>query len=114
MKLSQLAELLDAEIFSCEKNLDREIEGVCGCDLMSDVLAFAKDKVMLVTGLVNPQVIRTAEMLDIFSVVFVRGKRPTDDMIALAEECSMTLLSTEHFMYKTCGLLYEKGIGKEG
>jgi len=113
MLLEQAAELLKADVISYRSNLQREIDAACGSDLMSDVLAFAKEKKMLITGLVNPQVIRTAEMLDIFSIVFVRGKRPTPDMVALAEEKHMTLLSTEYTMYYACGVLFENGIGRD-
>ena len=114
MVLGMAVEILNAEVLTCEDNLGREIESACGSDLMSDVLAFAEDKKLLITGLVNPQVIRTAEMLDIFAIIFVRGKKPTDEMIKLASEKSMTLISTVHLMYTACGLLYKNGVGIRG
>jgi len=112
MLLTDLAKLLNAEVLSFQENLTREVKTACGSDLMSDVLAYAMGKQMLITGLVNPQVIRTAEMLDIFIVVFVRGKKPTPEMLELAEEKHMTLMSTERTMYQACGILYENGIGR--
>ena len=71
----------------------------CGSDMMSDVLAFVKDQAVLLTGLVNPQVIRTAEMMDIVCIVFVRGKMPDPSMIGLAEERGIALLSCGQRMF---------------
>ena len=79
--------------------------------MMSDVLAFVKQQAVLLTGLVNPQVIRTAEMMDMKCVVFVRGKRPDRDMAELAENLDIILLATKLPMFSSCGLLYEKGLG---
>ena len=78
--------------------------------MMSDVLAFVKDQAVLLTGLVNPQVVRTADMMDIHCVVFVRGKEPDDAMISLAEERGMVLLTTQKRMFTACGLLYQAGL----
>ena len=79
-------------------------------DMMSDVLAFAEDHSVLVTGLCNPQVIRTAEMLDMACIIFVRGKKPDEQMCRMAGEKDMVILSTAFSMFKTCGLLYEAGL----
>lgn len=114
MKIQQVKEALDCFIWVGEERLEKEVFAACGCDLMSDVLAFAKEKVLLLTGLVNPQVIRTAEMLDIKSIVFVRGKKPTEDMIEMAREKHMTLLSTEEPLYMACGKLYQAGLTNGG
>ena len=91
-----------------------EISSACGADLMSDVMAYVKENVVLLTGLVNPQVIRTAEMMDINVIVFVRGKRPEENMISLAEEMGMTILTTKHPMFIACGMLYSAGIRGRG
>lgn len=88
-----------------------DISTACGSDLLSDVLAFVKDQSLLLTGLVNAQVIRTAEMMDIMAICFVRGKEPTDEIIDLAREKGITVLTTEYPMYVTCGKLYAKGLG---
>lgn len=114
MKIREIKEILDAKVWVGEEHLDKTVHAACGCDLMSDVLAFAKEKVLLLTGLINPQVIRTAEMLDIKAIVFVRGKCPTEDMIELAKQKHITLLSTQNPLYIACGKLYEKGLGGGG
>ena len=114
MTLSDVKDILSAKVYSCEDKLDRTVIMACGADLMSDVLAFAKEKGVLLTGLVNPQVIRTAEMLDIKAVVFVRGKVPTDEIIALGEERQLVLMSTEIPMYIACGKLYTGGLNDGG
>ena len=91
-----------------EKSID--IERVFACDLMSDVLAFAGERTMLLTGLTNMQVIRTAEMLEIDVIVFVRGKVPNEEILELAEEKEITILATMQGMYTSCGKLYQYGL----
>lgn len=113
MKLDRIKLLLEATVYVGEEHLETEVYAACGCDLMSDVLAFAKEKILLLTGLINLQVIRTAEMLDIKAIVFVRGKEPTEDMIELAREKGIILLSTELPLYYACGKLYEVGLREE-
>jgi len=90
------------------------VSSACGSDLMSDVMAFVKDRVLLLTGLVNPQVIRTAELLDIHCIVFVRGKAPSLDMIDMAKESNIILAGTKHPMFIACGKLYEAGLKAGG
>ena len=111
MKISKIQKLLDAEIICGEELLDGEVHSACGCDMMSDVLAYVKDQAVLLTGLCNPQVIRTAEMMDMKCVVFVRSKCPTDEMIRLAEESDLVVLKTTKRMYEACGKLYAEGLG---
>ena len=112
MKIRQIQELLDATLIVGEDTLDNDVHSACGSDMMSDVLAYVKDQAVLLTGLVNAQVIRTAQMMDMICIVFVRSKNPTDDMVALAEEAGITLMSTSKRMYEACGVLYEAGLGK--
>ena len=114
MTIAKIAELLDAQVHCGQESLGRDVRSGCGCDMMSDVLAYVKDQAVMLTGLVNPQVIRTAEMMDIVCIVFVRGKKPTDAMIELANERSLTLLSTSHRMFSACGILYEHGLSDGG
>jgi len=95
---------------SGEDQQDLEVSAACGADLMSDVMAFVKEKLVLLTGLVNPQAIRTADLMDIKVVVFVRGKGPTEDIVAMARENGMVLLSTKYSMFLACGRLYEAGL----
>ncbi|MBE6855157.1 MAG: hypothetical protein E7501_05885 [Ruminococcus sp.] len=110
MTVADAAKILDAEILCCEEAADREVHTACGSDMMSDVLAFMKDQSILLTGLCNPQVIRTAEMMDIVCIVFVRGKRPDESMLELAQERGIPLLVSQHRMFTACGYLYDHGI----
>ena len=111
MKIREICDLLDAEIICLGDHLDAEVHSACGSDMMSDVLAYVKDQAVLPTGLVNSQVIRTAQMRDMVCVVFVRSKRPTFEMIEIAEETGIVLLATEKRMYEACGTLYLNGLG---
>ena len=86
MTIRDIKKLLNADVLACEDMLDKEVHTACGSDMMSDVLAFVKDQAVLLTGLLNPQVVRTAEMMDIICIVFVRGKNPDDAIIELAKE----------------------------
>ena len=110
MKISEMQELLEARVLCCEENTGNHVYSACGCDLMSDVLAFVKDQAVLLTGLVNPQVIRTAEMMDMICVVFVRSKVPTQEMIDLAKESGIVLMVSDKRLYEACGLLYTNGL----
>ncbi len=114
MLIKQIIETVNAELLVGDRDADTEIKSGCGSDLMSDVLAFSKEKVLLLTGLVNPQVVRTAEMMDIKAILFVRGKKPTTEMLELAEEMGIMILTTEDPMYIACGKLYSSGLGCGG
>ena len=114
MTVAEAVTLLEGQFFTGEENADLEIASACGADLMSDVMAFVKEKVLLLTGLVNPQVIRTAELLDIHVVIFVRGKTPGRDMIEMAEESEIILAGTKLPMFISCGKLYEAGLRTGG
>lgn len=110
MTIREVREILNAKVLLGEDKLDQEVNTACGSDLMSDVLAFVKDKTVLITGLTNVHVMRTAEMLDIHCVIFARGKIPGDDVLQEAQELGIVVLATEHTTYTTCGLLYQAGI----
>ncbi len=110
MKISTIKELLDAEVLCCEDSLSRHVYSACGCDLMSDVLAYVKDQAVLLTGLVNPQVIRTAVMMDMVCVVFVRSKTPTEEMLELAKEAGIVIMTSDKRLYEACGILYSEGL----
>ncbi len=110
MTISEVKAILEAELICCEEQIEKDVHTACGSDMMSDVLAYVKDQSVLLTGLCNPQVIRTAEMMDIICIVFVRGKQPDEAMIELAKERGIPLLSTGHRMFTACGLLYDKGL----
>ena len=108
MKISEIASLLDAKVLCCEESLSHEVHSACGRDMMSDVLAYVKNQAVLNTGLVNPQVIRTAEMMDMRCIVFVRNKKPSEEMLELAKESDIVILATEKRMFEACGILYGK------
>ena len=110
MKLKEVKEILQAEVLTGEDELDIEVLSACGCDMMSDVLAYVKEQAVLLTGLINLQVVRTAEMMDMKCIVFVRGKTPPAEVIELANEAGIVLLRTEERMYVACGRLYENGL----
>jgi hypothetical protein len=114
MTVADAVTLLEGQFFCGEEQASLEIASACGADLMSDVIAFVKDRVILMTGLVNPQVIRTATLLDIHAVVFVRGKIPTRDMIEMAKEAEIILGGTKLPMFLACGKLYEAGLKAGG
>ena len=110
MKIRRIAELLDAQVLCGKENLDGEVQSACGCDMMSDVLAFVKEQAVLITGLCNPQVVRTAEMMDMRCIVFVRGKMPPKEVISLADDAGIVVLATNERMYVACGMLYQCGL----
>lgn len=110
MKLTDVQKLLKAELLTKGVDMDKEVKSVCGCDLMSDVLAFIKANTLLLTGLTSIQVIRTAEMVDLTGIVFVRGKRPSQEVIKLAEENNLPLFLTEYPLYESAGMLYKAGL----
>ncbi len=110
MKAREIIEILEAEVI-CGDDFDLEINTACGSDMMSDALAFVKDQSMLLTGLLNSQAVRTAEMLDMKCIAFVRGKMPSEDVIELAKARGIMLLATKYRMFTACGKLYCKGLG---
>ena len=110
MKLRDVKEILAADVIVGEDKLDMEVNTAFGADLMSDVLAFAKAGSILLTGLTNDQVIRTADILDIAAIVLVRGKRANTDTINLAKELKIPILTTKYILFETAGRLYEKGM----
>ncbi len=110
MNLKEVRDILQAEVLCGEDMLDAEVHSACGSDFMSDVLAYVKNQALLLTGLVNPQVVRTAEMMDMQCVVFVRGKRPDESILELARDRQLVVMATKERMYPACGLLYTHGL----
>lgn len=109
MKVQDIIDILGAEVIN-EGDMDAEIKTACGSDMMSDVLAFVKEQSVLLTGLVNPQVVRTADMMDMHCIVFIRGKSPDDTIIELAKQRDITILKTRYRMFTACGKLYDAGL----
>lgn len=110
MTLQEIVTLLDAEVVLGQEQLDKTIRHAFAADLMSDVLRLDTSEMLLITGLANVQVIRTAEMSDICYILFVRGKQVSPEMKALAESCGITLLQCKQSMFKACGMLYDAGL----
>lgn len=110
MNLEKIKQILNAEVLTGEEFLDNEVKSAFGSDLMSDVLAYVNDATVLLTGLTNPQVIRTAEMVDLQAVIFIRGKMPNHDIIDLAFKNNIVLMRTEDIMFTACGKLFKNGL----
>ncbi|MFA6866494.1 MAG: DRTGG domain-containing protein [Clostridia bacterium] len=110
MKIEEVVRVLNADVYYGNDLLDVELNSACAADMMSDVLAFLKDQALLISGLCNPQVVRTADMMDIKCIALVRGKVPTEDMIRLAREKKIAIISSKMRMYIACGKLYESGL----
>ena len=110
MTIADIVRILQADLVCGADHLETEVHNAFGSDMMSDVLAIVKDQSVLLTGLVNPQVVRTADMMDMVCIVFVRGKDPTPDMIELAGDRGIVLLKSPMRMFTACGLLYENGL----
>lgn len=110
MKLRDVISIVEGTLITQNANLDMDIHCACGSDLMSDVLTHARAGALLLTGLVNPQVVRTAEMADIAAIVFVRGKYPPPETIALAEDEGIPLVAAKYTLFEMCGRLFEAGM----
>lgn len=110
MTIADVKRLLNAEILCGEEYVSKDVHTACGSDLMSDVLAFVKDQSVLLTGLCNPQVIRTAEMMDIICICFIRGKKPEENIIELAKDRGLVVMTSPLRMFEACGELYANGL----
>jgi len=110
LTLGDVKDILTATVLTGEDQLINPIDGAFASDLMSDVLAFVTDNALLITGLINPHVMRTAEMLDIPCIIFSRGKQPSDEMLEMADEIGITVLSTPMTSYQASGELYARGL----
>ncbi|MBN2139196.1 MAG: hypothetical protein JW720_15425 [Sedimentisphaerales bacterium] len=109
MTIEDIRRILEAEVVAGEYLLGQKVATVCGSDLMSDVLAFARPKAVLLTGMTNSQVVRTAEMADLAGICFVRDKRPGQETVELAESKDIPLLTTPLSMFESCGRLWKEG-----
>ena len=109
MKVKDIVDILKCQVLN-EGDMEEEVKTACGSDMMSDVLAFVKDQSVLLTGLMNPQVVRTAEMMDMKCIVFVRGKVPDETILEMARERDIVVMTSEKPMFIACGLLYSRGL----
>ena len=110
MKLEKIKEILKTEVLVGAEDLQKEVKMAGGSDLMSDVLSFMKPGSLLLTGLVNPQSVRTAEIAEIVAVCYVRSKKPLPETVELAKEKGIPLFSTHFTMFEACGKLYQSGL----
>lgn len=110
MKLKEIIDVVEGRLLTKQTNLDIEITSCGASDLMSDVLSFMKPGSLLLTGLVHPQSVRTAEVAELAAIVFVRGKTPGPEVIHLAEELKIPLIASPHGMFEICGRLYAAGL----
>ncbi len=110
MKLTEIKEILNADVITGDSHLGDEFEEVCSADLMSDVLAFATPGTILLTGLTNVQSVITAHVAEVGAVVYIRGKRPDEDAIKLAMQKNLPLLASPLTMFEACGRLYKQGL----
>lgn len=110
MKLNEIVQKLNGRVLNSNINLEIEVKGAGGADLMSDVLASIQPQAVLLTGLCNPQVVRTAMMADVLAIVLVRGKTPPAETVQLAENERIPLISTPFGMFEACGILYQAGL----
>jgi predicted transcriptional regulator len=110
MTIARVVQLLEAQVL-CGRNLDAvEVESACGSDLMSDVLCYGKSQGLLITGLTNPQAVRTAEMAELAAVCFVWGKQPPKETVELALKSQIPLIVTRDSLYAACGKLHAAGL----
>lgn len=110
MKLHEIIKFVDGTILTPELNLNINIHGGYGADLMSDVLAASQPNAVLLTGLTNPQVVRTAQMADFRAIIFVRGKQPQHETLELASQENMPLITSPLGMFELCGRLHKAGL----
>ncbi len=110
MILTELIRLVEGSVLTSGADLERDVTGGCGADLMSDVLAYSLPDAVLLTGLCSTQVVRTAQMADVAAIVFVRGKQPTQDTVALANREGIPLITSRYGMFELCGRLYAAGL----
>jgi len=110
MTIKEVQNTLNAALLTPEVDTSKEVHAACGSDMMSDVLAYVKDQAVLITGLNNPQVVRTADMMDMVCICFVRGKVPDETVLTLALERGIAVMTSDMTMFTACGLLYEAGL----
>lgn len=110
MNVEELIKIIEGKLINPDVDLLREVKGGCGADLMSDVLASIQPEAVLLTGLCNPQVVRTSQMSDVSAIVLVRGKLPPQETIALATRESIPLITSPYGMFELCGRLYQAGL----
>ncbi len=110
MRLTEIRDALQCEVLAGEDDMSIDVEAVVASDGMSEILAFAQPGALMITGLTNIQSIRTADIANVRAVIYIRGKRPNERVIALARDRNIPVLATELGMFDTCGILRELGL----
>lgn len=110
MTLEEISKIIQCEVITGKDQLGHDFTEVCGADLMSDVLAFAAPGGILLTGLRNVQSVITAHVAEVRAIVYVRGKKPDEEAVKLAEQKRIPLLTSRLSMFEACGRLYQKGL----
>ena len=110
MRLEEVARLVEGEFLEGEDKGGTIIDRAYAADLLSDVLALTEERTTLITGTISPQVIRVADILNVIAIIFVRGKRPSPELVEYAQELGIPLVFTKKTMFETCGLLYTHGV----
>jgi predicted transcriptional regulator len=109
MTLLEVQQFLDAEVLVGGDRLDLEVSTAFAADTMSDLLAAGRAGSLLLTSMTSPQVIRTADILDVAAILMVRGKIPSQEVVRLAAELHLPVLATRYVLLEVAGRLYEKG-----
>ena len=110
MKLIEIGDILQCEVLAGEDDLSREVETVVASDGMSEILAFAHPGALMITGLTNVQSARTADIANVRAIIYIRGKRPDEKAINLAQKSNIPVLATRLGMFDVCGILRERGL----
>ena len=110
MKVKEVIAISNGTLLTPDVNLDREIKGGFSGDLMSDVLASVQAEAVLITGLCNPQVVRTALIADIRLIIFARGKKPGEDILNLAIDENLPVAASPLGLYEISGRLKQAGL----
>ena len=110
MRLSEVAEALEAEVLLGDDLLETEVGAAGAADMVSDVLFFGRPGMLLLTGLTKASVVRAAQVADLSAIVLVRGKRPDETAVELARDLSLPVMLTSHSLYDSCGRLYARGL----
>lgn len=110
MKLYEIRDILQCEVLAGEDDLLVDIFQVVASDGMSEILAFAKSKELMITGLTNIQSIRTADIAGVSAVIYCRGKRPDKKVVEFAKQKRIPVFATKMVMFDICGILYNRGL----
>ena len=110
MTLSEIRDILQADVLTGEEDLSADVQQVVASDGMSEILAFAKSRELMITGLTNIQSIRTADIAGVCAVVYCRGKLPDRKVVDFARQKKIPVLVTRMVMFDICGILYGRGL----